>query len=75
MRLQDGEYNKKEKNPNVVELDLVMMEWSLELVGDLELVRKTYLVVIDLRLTHPKRRSVEVKERRWTPRMWRMMAE
>ena len=33
MRLQDGEYNKKEKNPNVVELDLVMMEWSLEPVG------------------------------------------
>ena len=71
MKLQDDDYNKKERTPNVVELtELARRVWSVILV------RKVYLAMIDKRLTHLKRRSVEEREKRWTlGRWWMMMIE
>jgi hypothetical protein len=77
MKLQDDDYNKKERNPNVMELVVELEKKDLYVVvlGSQELVRKLCLVVIGQRLTHQKKRSVEVREKRWTLRRWRMMIE
>ena len=60
VKLQDGDYNEKEKDPNTVG------HWSVEVV------RK---VCLDQRQAHLRKILVEVREKRWTLGMWRMMVE
>jgi hypothetical protein len=75
MKLQGDDYNKKEMTPkNVGLVEPSRKEWSVKVLGQ-ELLRKVCVVVIDRRLTHSKIRSVEVKEKRWTRTLWRMMKE
>ena len=67
MKLQDDDYNEKEKDPNTVGLvEQAKKDWSVELVKK---------VCLDQRLAHPRKISVGVREKRWTLGKWRMMVE
>ena len=57
----------------MVELSKVVVrkEQTVELVREVDLVVKR--MVVDQRLTHLRKRLVEVKERMWTLKTWKMM--